>query len=332
MSSNNESILVFGGAGYIGSHVVLHLCEEGYDVTVFDNLSTGLEINVDNRAKFIQGDILDQNDLSNIFQYNYGSVFHFAALKSAGESMLEPEKYATANIVGTINILNQMVKKEIQTFVFSSTAAVYGMPEYLPIDENHPLKPINFYGFTKFEIERLLQWYSDLKGIYFGALRYFNAYGPRQYMSNPYTGVMAIFLSRLKNDNAPVIYEDGLQTRDFVSVHDIVQANMLAMEKSEADYQTFNVASGNPVSIREIAEVTALLLGKDIAPDITQKFRKGDIRHCIGDISNIQKQLGFAPKVSFEDGLKEIIEWSHDAEAKDMFEDASKELRDKGLM
>ena len=168
MSKLNQTVLVIGGAGYIGSHIVLELCEQGYDVTVFDNLSTGHEKNIDPRARFIQGDIINQNDLSNIFQKDYSAVFHFAALKAAGESMLEPGKYAKANITGTINILNQMVDNKVQNFIFSSTAAVYGMPEYLPLDENHPLKPINFYGFTKLEIERILQRYSELKGICFG--------------------------------------------------------------------------------------------------------------------------------------------------------------------
>ena len=139
-------ILVIGGAGYIGSHTVLELCESGNDVTVFDNLSSGHLLNIDSRAEFIQGDILKNDDLENAFNGKFEAVFHFAALKSAGESMLEPGKYATSNITGTINILNKMLENNIKYFIFSSTAAVYGMPEYLPVDENHPINPINFYA------------------------------------------------------------------------------------------------------------------------------------------------------------------------------------------
>ena len=164
MLSNNLSTLVIGGAGYIGSHVVLDLCEKDYDVTVFDNLSTGHKINVDARANFVQGDILHGDELKVVFDKSYDVIFHFAALKAAGESMVEPGKYATGNITGTINILNHMIENNVKHIVFSSTAAVYGMPEYQPIDESHPLNPINFYGFTKLEIERLLYWYSELKG------------------------------------------------------------------------------------------------------------------------------------------------------------------------
>ncbi|MEK6967022.1 MAG: GDP-mannose 4,6-dehydratase, partial [Nanoarchaeota archaeon] len=168
-------------------------------------------------------------------------------------------------------------------------------------------------------------------GIPTVALRYFNVYGPRQSLSNPYTGVAAIFMSRLKNNNKPVIYEDGMQTRDFVSVHDIVQANMLAMESEAANYNVFNVGTGIPRTIKSIAEDLSRLLGKKISPDITNKYRKGDVRYCYSDISKIKK-LGFKPKTSFEDGLKELIVWSSDIKADDKFEQAATELKNKGLI
>ena len=152
MNLSNQSVLVIGGAGYIGSHVVLALCEKGYNVTVFDNLSTGQEINIDSRAVLIKGDIINNIELKSAFNQSYDAVLHFAALKAAGESMLHPGEYATANITGTINILNQMIEHKVKNIIFSSTAAVYGIPKYLPIDEDHTLNPINFYGFTKFEI------------------------------------------------------------------------------------------------------------------------------------------------------------------------------------
>ena len=161
-------VLVTGGAGYIGSHVVLELCENGYDVIVLDDLSSGNKDAVDHRAKFINGSTLNNSDIE-LGLKNVEAVIHLAAFKAAGESMLQPVKYSQNNLIGSINLLNALIKHKINKFVFSSTAAVYGYPEYLPIDENHSLKPINYYGFTKLEIERIIQWYSDLKGLRFAA-------------------------------------------------------------------------------------------------------------------------------------------------------------------
>ena len=170
--------LIIGGAGYIGSHVVLELLDQGDQVTVFDNLSTGSRKNVPDAVRFIKGDILDEQKLQAVFESDhFDAVFHFAALKAAGDSMTDPGSFAKQNISGSINVLNAMVDNSVNKIIFSSSAAVYGYPKYNPIDENHPANPINFYGFTKLEIERLLHWYSELKEIRFAALRYFNAAG-----------------------------------------------------------------------------------------------------------------------------------------------------------
>ena len=169
-------VLVTGGAGYIGSHVVLELCDKGYEVVVLDDLSSGNKGAVDKRAKFINGSTLNNSDVE-LGLEKVEAVIHLAAFKAAGESMVDPIKYSQNNILGSINLLNAIIKHKINSFVFSSTAAVYGYPEYLPLDENHPLEPINYYGFTKLEIEKILQWYSELKGLKFAALRYFNAAG-----------------------------------------------------------------------------------------------------------------------------------------------------------
>jgi dTDP-L-rhamnose 4-epimerase len=166
------------------------------------------------------------------------------------------------------------------------------------------------------------------------ALRYFNVYGPRQSLNNPYTGVCAIFSARIKNDNPPLIFEDGLQSRDFVSVHDIVQANILAMKSSNADYEVFNVGTGEATNILEIAQILLRLYnkGKELEPEITNKYRVGDIRHCFADISKIKDKLGYEPKVKFEDGMKELVEWGEKEEAVDKFDDAHEELKARGLM
>jgi dTDP-L-rhamnose 4-epimerase len=168
-------------------------------------------------------------------------------------------------------------------------------------------------------------------GIPTVCLRYFNVYGPRQSLSNPYTGVAAIFMSRLKNGNPPIINEDGLQTRDFISVHDIARANILAMEKSAGDYESFNVGTGNPITIKYLAEYLAKLYGVKIKPEIRYQFRKGDVRHCYADITKIKSKLGFTPKVKVEDGLKELVEWSRGVKAVDRYDQAEKELKAKGL-
>ena len=289
MSKLNQTVLVIGGAGYIGSHIVLELCEQGYDVTVFDNLSTGHKKNIDLRAKFIQGDILNQNDLSNIFKKNYSAVFHFAALKAAGESMLEPGKYATANITGTINILNQMVKNEIQNFVFSSTAAVYGMPQYLPLDESHPLKPINFYGFTKLEIERILQWYSDLKGICFGALRYFNAVGYdtqgriQGLEKNPANLFPIIMETVSGKRNSMDVFgndyntPDGTGIRDYIHVSDLATAHVKALSVivEKKKNLIINLATGKGYSVLEVLQNTKETIGKEVNFNIVDR-RPGD--------------------------------------------------------
>ena len=199
-------------------------------------------------------------------------------------------------------------------------------PEETPMDTN------SIYALGKKNQEDMCLMIGKTYSIPTVALRYFNVYGPRQSLSNPYTGVAAIFMSRLKNNNPPVVYEDGLQTRDFISVHDIVQANMFAMEKKSGDYEAFNVGTGNARSIKSIGEDLGRLLGKNIKPEITKKYRKGDVRHCAADISKISKKLGFKPKVNFDDGMKELIEWSAKAKAVDKFDQATAELKKKGLI
>ena len=171
-------ILVFGGAGYIGSHTVLELLDCGYNVVVFDNFSTGEKLNIDPRAEVFEGDILSDRDLRIVFsKHNFDSVMHFSALKAAGESMAYPKQYSNTNLIGSINIINHTINNSINKFIFSSTAAVYGNPKTEKLKENHPLEPTNFYGFTKLQIEQLLEWHSKLSSLRFVCLRYFNAVG-----------------------------------------------------------------------------------------------------------------------------------------------------------
>jgi UDP-glucose 4-epimerase len=294
-------ILVIGGAGYIGSHAVLELCENGHDVTVFDNLSTGHLINLDSRAEFIEGDILNNKNLENVFNEKFEAVFHFAALKAAGESMLEPGKYATTNITGTINVLNHMLENSISNFIFSSTAAVYGMPEYLPVDENHPIKPLNFYGYTKLEIENLLHWYSSLKGIRFGALRYFNAAGYdingriKGIEKNPANLLPIVMETAIGKRESMDIYGDDYNTpdgtgiRDYIHVTDLATAHVQALNYivENKENLTLNLATGNGYSVLEVIENTQQIIGKNISYNIIDR-RSGDPAELIA-ISKLAK-------------------------------------------
>jgi UDP-glucose 4-epimerase len=236
-----KRILVTGGAGYIGSHIVYSLSDLGYQVVVFDNLSLGVEENIDKRSEFIKGDILNDKDLNHAFSERIDVVFHFAALKAAGESMYHPEKYGTNNISGTLNLLNKMIEKKTTNIVFSSSAAVYGNPRYLPIDEKHPLNPINYYGYTKLAIEDNLSWYSKLKNLKYTALRYFNATGYdiqgriRGKEKNPtnLTPVVMETISGMRKEME--VYGNDYQTpdgsgiRDYIHVNDLADAHILAM-------------------------------------------------------------------------------------------------------
>jgi len=319
MFNNNKSILVIGGAGYIGSHVVLGLCDKGYDVTIFDNLSTGNEINVDSRAQFIKGDILNSDELNILFNQSYDAVFHFAALKAAGESMLKPGKYAIANITGTINILNQMVESDVQIIVFSSTAAVYGMPEYLPVDENHPLNPINFYGFTKLEIERLLHWFSDLKGIRFAALRYFNAAGYdlqgrikglEQNPANLLPIVMEVATGGI-NGSMQVFGDDydtpdGTGIRDYIHVSDLAVAHIKVMDylMHKKANLTINLATGYGFSVLDIINMAKAVTGHEIPYEIVDR-RPGDSAELVA-VSKLAQEM-FNWKCEYSD-IETILE------------------------
>ena len=292
------NILVIGGAGYIGSHVAMEFLEQGHLVTVYDNLSSGLRENIaalagkSDKAVFIHGDIHDYPALLQAMESGaapFDAIIHLAASKAAGESMLKPEKYAHNNIAGTINILNAASESGIKKIVFSSSAAVYGEPEYLPIDEQHPAKPENFYGFTKLEIERLLEWYDTLKGIRYASLRYFNAAG---YDVN---GIIK-GLEQNPANLLPVIMEaacgirkeiqifgndydtpDGTCIRDYIHVSDLAAGHAAALEylvKNEKSL-TINLGSETGSSVTEVVETARQITGKPIPAKITCR-RPGD--------------------------------------------------------
>ena len=201
-----------------------------------------------------------------------------------------------------------------------------------PTQESKPLHSTSIYAITKKDQEEMVLNIGRSYNIPTVALRYFNVYGPRQSLSNPYTGVCAIFSSRLKNKQAPLVYEDGLQSRDFISVHDIVQANLLAMKRNEANFEAFNIGTGKPTTILEINQVLTKLYGVSIEPEIVNRFRSGDIRHCIADITKARTKLGFEPQVSFEEGMEALVTWGKEVEAEDKVAVAAQELEAMGLV
>jgi len=309
-------VLVTGGAGYIGSHVVLELCENGYEVVVLDDLSSGNKGAVDNRAKFINGSTLNNSDIE-LGLEKVEAVIHLAAFKAAGESMLEPIKYSQNNIMGSINLLNAIIKHKINSFVFSSTAAVYGFPEYLPLDENHPLTPINYYGFTKLEIERILQWYSELKGLKFAALRYFNAAG---YDINGRLN----FIEKNPANLIPITMEvasgmrnkmhvfgndydthDGTGLRDYIHVSDLAEAHVKALDFLQNNNNLIvNLSTGQRHSVIDVINMTNKISSKEIDYEIVER-RPGDPAELYASSDLAYDTLNWKPKYS---DLKTLIQ------------------------
>jgi len=315
-----KKILVIGGAGYIGSHVVDSLCSLGHDVTVFDNLSSGFKENLSgkyenvgksekyNSPKLIVGDILNLHDLEQVFSKGFDVVMHFAALKNVGESMMHPEKYAQTNIVGTLNILNMMAKHNVKSIIFSSSAAVYGTPKYLPIDENHPVNPESFYGFTKLDIEKYLEWYSKIYKIHFAALRYFNAAGytsgkcKEKNPGNLLPIVMEVAAGLRKevqiygND-----YEttDGTGVRDYIHVLDLADAHVKAMDYILQNKKNIivNLSTEKGNSVLDIIKKAEEITGRKIHYKIVDR-RAGDTATVVASSGLANKLLGWKPEHS----------------------------------
>jgi UDP-glucose 4-epimerase len=304
-------ILVIGGAGYIGSHVARLFTDRGHCVDVADNLSSGTRQNLFPECGFFEGDILDYPWLLSIVNGGYDAIVHLAAAKAAGESMLVPEKYSTQNIVGTINILNAAVAAGIKYLVFSSSAAVYGEPKYLPIDEDHPKNPENYYGFTKLEIERILAWYDKLKGLKFAALRYFNAagYDPAGRVSglekNPANllpvimEVAAGMRPMLNIYGTDYATPDGSGVRDYIHVSDLAEAHLLSLEHIVATGAslTVNLGSEEGLSVLQIVEAARRITGKPIRTEIVAR-RPGDPAKLVASSAAARRILGWSARHS----------------------------------
>lgn len=309
-------VLVIGGAGYIGSHVVKELMAKNHEVTVFDNLSSGLIQNLFKKNEFIAGDILHPEDLDKAFARGFDAFIHLAAFKAAGESMIFPEKYSINNINGTLNILNAAVAHNCLNMVFSSSAATFGEPQYLPIDENHPKNPENYYGFTKLKIEEFMGWYDKLKNLKFAALRYFNAagydpegviYGLERNPANLLPVMMEVACGKrgkLKVFGNDYDTRDGTCIRDYIHVTDLASAHVLALEYIAKNKKslTLNLGTGKGITVTEMLEATRRITGKEIPAEYVGR-RAGDPAQLTASSKLAKEVLGWKPKYSDVDTL-----------------------------
>ena len=303
--------LVIGGAGYIGSHVVKALMKQGHEVTVFDNLSSGLRQNLFNQNKFIYGNILIKSDLDSAFSLGFDACIHLAAFKAAGESMLVPEKYSENNITGTLNILNSAVKHNCKNIVFSSSAAIFGNPQKLPIDENHPKNPENYYGFTKLSIEDCLEWYSNLKGINYAALRYFNAAGYdvegeiSGLEQNPANLIPVVMETACGIRKEMSVFGDDYDTpdgtciRDYVHVTDLSDAHVKALDYIAKNNTNLKLNLGSEVgtSVKEVIDIARKITEKPIKVKIVER-RPGDPSELYATSKQAFEILGWKAKYS----------------------------------
>ena len=302
----NLQVLVTGGAGFIGSHIVDAFLNRGYEVVVVDNLSTGKLENLNPGAKFYQIDIRSP-ELCEIFEKEHPDyVDHHAAQIDVRKSAAEPAYDAEVNVVGTINVLENCVTHKVKKVVFASTGgAIYGEPEYLPVAESHPIAPLAPYGLAKHIGELYLDYYHRMEGLSYVALRYGNVYGPRQ---DPHgeAGVVAIFINIMLKDGQPVIYGDGTQSRDYIYIEDVVQANVIAMEKDVCG--AFNIGTGIGTSVNELYRSLGALLEFE-KPPLYLPPRIGEVQRIYLSAEEAKRLLGWEPQVSLVEGLQRTIKY-----------------------
>ena len=367
------TVLVTGGAGFIGSHVASDLLAHGYQVRVLDSLIPQVHGEgatrpsyLDKDVELMRGDIRDPEFLDQALS-GIDAVYHFVALVGVGQSMYQIAEYTSVNNLGTAMLLERLAKNRVSKLIVASSMSVYGeglcrTPDGRPYatayrtteqlkahrwemvtPDGQPLRPVatpeskqpclaSVYALSKFDQEQMCLMVGRAYGIPTVALRFFNVYGPDQCLSNPYTGVLAIFGSRLLNNQQPIIFEDGQQLRDFVSVSDIAQACRLALEVDRAQNDIFNIGSGEAVTVEQVARSLARVLGRDIEPEISGKYRVGDIRHCFPDISLARDVLGYRPSVTLETGMRNLAEWLDRQTAEDRFSEMQEELTSRGLV
>jgi dTDP-L-rhamnose 4-epimerase len=366
-----ETILITGGAGFIGRYVSRALLDRGDRVVILDSLIEQVHggkaepDGLDPRAELIVGDVREDAVVRAALK-GVDKVVHLAAEVGVGQSMYAIDRYVSVNDLGTAVLFQELIAKPVKRVVVASSMSIYGEGLYHTVDgelvedairqpnsgapwdppdaKGRPMIPVptpeskrptlaSVYAITKHVQERLTLTLAPYYGMEGVALRLWNAYGPGQALSNPYTGVLAIFASRIHNGNRPVIFEDGQQRRDFVHVEDVAQAFLLALDRPEAAGQVYNIGSGVDRTVQEVAELLANAMGRpDLTPEIAGKARAGDIRHNIPDISKARTELGYAPRKDFAEGLRELAEWVALQQAHDRVSEARKELEARGLV
>ncbi|MEM2924636.1 MAG: GDP-mannose 4,6-dehydratase [Methanocellales archaeon] len=299
-----QRVLITGGMGQVGSYIAEELGREN-EVIVLDNFTSNA-INKLPNVTIIKGDVRDLKILRKLFrELDIDIIIHCAAQISVTKSLTNPLYDLQVNTIGTLNLLSAAKNLNLSRFIYFSSAAVYGMPKYLPIDEEHSVNPISPYGASKLAGEKYCQVFYHIYGLPVVCLRPFNIYSPRQKVENPYSGVICRFIDRVKKGEPPVIEGDGTQTRDFISVYDVVRFTLLAMRKQKAIGQVYNVGTGKPTMIKALAAEIIEIAGKKLKPVYT-KPREGDIKQSYADIRKA-KSLGFKPKVNLREGLRELI-------------------------
>jgi dTDP-L-rhamnose 4-epimerase len=367
-----DKVLITGGAGFIGRCLSRTLLERGYEVRVLDSLVEQVHQGADRPAdlpsdvELIVGDVRDENALVGALR-GVDKVVHLAAEVGVGQSMYEVDRYVSGNDYGTATLFQQLIRQPVRRVVTASSMSIYGEGLYRtadgearetveraarpqpgcwdPTDEQgRPLQAVptpewkrpnlvSVYALGKYVQERLTMTLAPAYGMEGVALRLFNVYGPGQALSNPYTGVLAIFASRLLNGQPPLVFEDGEQRRDFVNVEDVARAFAIALEHPDAPGQVLNVGSGRSRSVNEVGTALARAMGRnDVSAEVTGKSRVGDIRHCFADVTRAREVLGFEARRDFDEGMAELAEWVARQEAHDRVQDARRELETRGLV
>jgi dTDP-L-rhamnose 4-epimerase len=346
-------VLVTGGAGFIGSHLIDALVERGHEVVAFDNLDAAAHPRppkwpsyANSHCKYMLGDVRDKEALGKAMN-GVEIVFHHAAAVGSGISMIDIRRFVDTNSLGTANVLELAIERrdQIKKLIVASSMTVMGEGTYecgthgvyypglrpveqllrnewevrcpqcgavskpIPMKEDRSLLPLTIYGLTKMDEELETMLVGEFYKIPVVAFRYFSVYGPRQSLTNPYTGVIARFGTRVITGKEPLVYEDGRQLKDVIHVRDLVRANLLAMEREEANYQVFNLGNGEGLSVYRIGQLIAEKLGSKIQPVLTGQYRRGDARHGWADISKAQRLLGWQPSLSAEDGFADLCRW-----------------------
>jgi UDP-glucose 4-epimerase len=310
MSYKYSKILVTGGAGFIGSHLVDRLLQEGLEVTVIDDLSSGNLENIRHHLgkkdfHFIHGDIQNFNLIKKTAK-EADALFHEAAALSWANSRENLLHLNQVNVNGTLTLLKACLDSNIKRFIYASSAAIYGETDIQPQHEDLTPKPISPYGVSKYSAEQYVQMFQKLYGLETVCLRYFNVYGPRQ-THGPYSGVITNFINRISKNEPPIIYGNGEQTRDFVNIKDVINANTLALAKKGAVGEVFNIGTGVATRIKELAEILQQIMNKPDIKPIYADSRPADIQHSCANINKAKKILGYEPKIPLRKGLVELV-------------------------